>query len=123
MKASLTLEDTIKDVIPQLFQDDLLCAGVSEGKQGSCQGDSGGPLMYKDDDSRKYIQIAIVEGGVGECGDKDYPGIYVRLDHPFIWNFIASTINPLTEGQTQILLTAGEENTTKENIEKSKSYC
>ncbi len=86
--------------LPQLFQDHLMCAGVTVGNQGACNGDSGGPLMYKEDDG-KFIQIATVEGGVGDCGDKDYPGIFVRLDHPSIWNFIASTINPLPEEQTQ----------------------
>ncbi len=100
-----------------------MCAGNHIGYEGPCIGDGGGPLMFKDSVSRKYIQIATVEGGVGQCGDADYPGIFVRLDHPLIWNFIASTINPLTEGQTQISLTADEENTTKENIKMSKSYC
>jgi secreted trypsin-like serine protease len=78
-----------------------MCAGVNEGNQGACKGDSGGPLMYKDYDSRKYIQIAIVEGGVGECGDKDFPGIFVRLDNPSIWNFIAATIMSVSERQTK----------------------
>jgi hypothetical protein len=25
-----------------------------------------------------------VRGAVGECGEKDYPGIFVRVDHPSI---------------------------------------
>ena len=92
MKASTTLEKTIQEVIPQLFQNQLLCAGVSEGNQGSCKGDSGGPLLYKDDDSGKYIQIGTVRGAFGQCGDRDYPGIFVRVDHPSIWQFISSII-------------------------------
>jgi hypothetical protein len=48
--------------------------------------------MYKDDDIGKFIQIATVRGGVGECGDDAYPGIFVRVDHPSIWKFISSTI-------------------------------
>jgi secreted trypsin-like serine protease len=92
MKASEKIEKNIQESLPQLFQDHLMCAGVNVGNQGACQGDSGGPLMYKDDDSRKYIQIATVRGGVGECGDDEYPGIFVRVDHPFIWKFISSTI-------------------------------
>jgi secreted trypsin-like serine protease len=99
MKASHTVEQVIRESIPQLFQDHLMCAGVSEGSQGACQGDSGGPLMYQDDD-RKYIQIATVRGGVGECGDRDYPGIFVRLDHPSIWNFIHSTVMTLSKRPT-----------------------
>jgi secreted trypsin-like serine protease len=92
MKASKTLEKTIQEVIPQLFQNQLLRAGVSEGNQGSCKGDSGGPLLYKDDDSGKYIQIGTVRGAFGQCGDRDYPGIFVRVDHPSIWQFISSII-------------------------------
>jgi secreted trypsin-like serine protease len=92
MKASTAVEKKIKESIPQLFQDHLMCAGVDVGKQGACKGDSGGPLMYRDEEG-KFIQIATVEGGVGECGDKDYPGIFVRLDHPSIWEFIFSTMN------------------------------
>ncbi len=92
MKASTTLEKTIHEVIPKLFQNQLLCAGASVGNQGSCQGDSGGPLMYKDDESGKFFQIATVRGAVGQCGDRDYPGIFVRVDHPSIWKFISSII-------------------------------
>jgi hypothetical protein len=33
-------------------------------------------------------------GAVRDCGDDEYPGIYVRLDHPSIWFFIASVIWP-----------------------------
>jgi secreted trypsin-like serine protease len=103
MKASILVEKKIEKSIPQLFQDHLMCAGASVGNQGACKGDSGGPLMYKDDDSRKFIQIATVEGGVGECGDRDYPGIFVRLDHPSIWNFIVSTKGMLSSKQDEIL--------------------
>ncbi len=70
-----------------------MCAGVDVGNQGACKGDSGGPLMYKDDDTGKFFQIALVRGGVGECGDDEYPGIFVRVDHPSIWKFISSTVN------------------------------
>jgi secreted trypsin-like serine protease len=69
-----------------------LCAGVIVGNQGSCQGDSGGPLMYREDESGKFFQIATVRGAVGQCGDRDYPGIFVRVDHPSIWKFIYSTV-------------------------------
>jgi secreted trypsin-like serine protease len=94
MKASATLEKTIQEVIPKLYQNQILCAGVSVGNQGSCKGDSGGPLMFKDDESGKFFQIATVRGAVGQCGERDYPGIFVRVDNPSIWKFISSIIQP-----------------------------
>ncbi len=98
MEASEGVEMKIQKRVPQLFLDCIMCAGVSEGNQGACQGDYGSPLMYKDADSGKFIQIAIAGGGVGECGDGDYPGIFGRVDDPSIWYFIASTINPINPG-------------------------
>ncbi len=48
--------------------------------------------MYREDESGKFFQIATVRGAVGQCGDRDYPGIFVRVDHPSIWKFIYSTV-------------------------------
>ncbi len=110
------MEKDINKIIPQLFQDNLLCAGDTLVKQGACEGDSGGPLLYKDVIAKKYIQIAIVEGAVGECGDLAYPGICVRLNHPSILNFIVSTIKPLSDKQTQNSSTVEVKDTSKGNI-------
>ena len=40
----------------------------------------------------RYVQVAVVHGGVGRCGDADFPGIYVRLDAPEILSFVASVM-------------------------------
>ena len=32
----------------------------------------------------------MLQGAVRECGDKEFPGIYVRLDHPSVLDFIYS---------------------------------
>jgi len=34
----------------------------------------------------------MAQGGVGSCGDKNYPGIYIRIDSPEILNFIAKSL-------------------------------
>jgi hypothetical protein len=34
------------------------------------------------------------QGAVQECGDDEFPGIYVRLDHPSVLDFINSIIGP-----------------------------
>ncbi len=39
------------------------------------------------------FQIAVVQGGIRDCGDRDYPGIFVRLDEPAVLSFIQSFVN------------------------------
>ena len=39
-----------------------------------------------------------MQGGIGECGDVDYPGLFVRLDDPLVWNFITTTTGIQTAG-------------------------
>ena len=56
----------VKGLLPQLFQNNLLCAGSVIGTQGSCNGDSGGPLMIYNIGTKQWTQIAIVEGGIGK---------------------------------------------------------
>lgn len=71
-----------------------MCAGSTIGSQGSCKGDGGSPLMYQDlEQNGQWIQIATVAGAIRDCGDQDYPGLYIRLDDPSIFNFIRSAIN------------------------------
>jgi hypothetical protein len=41
-----------------------------------------------------YTQIATVEGAIRDCGDIDFPGIYVRLDHPSVFQFIEENLTP-----------------------------
>ncbi len=38
--------------------------------------------------SAKFIQQGIVQGGVGTCGSKDFPSIYVRIKDPEVFEFI-----------------------------------
>ena len=90
----LSTKEKIGTTLPQLFQNHIFCAGATTGNQGSCKGDSGGPLMYQDSESDRWIQIATVQGAIRDCGDLDFPGIYIRLDDPSVFNFIFLTIFP-----------------------------
>ena len=105
----------INKTLPQLFQDNLLCAAVcivqsnilciiiitfkkvylilQYADKGSCHGDSGGPLVIEKKDlfPNRHVQIGIVTGAAA-CGDERLPSVYARVDHPDIWNFIYDTI-------------------------------
>ncbi len=50
--------------------------------------------MYQNSETDSWIQIATVHGAVRDCGDSDFPGIYIRLDDPTVFNFIFPTIFP-----------------------------
>ncbi len=93
MQTTEKIREKIMEKLPQLFQSHILCAGATVGSQGSCRGDSGGPLMYQDSLMDHWIQIAIVQGAIRDCGDPEYPGLYVRLDDPNILSFIKSALN------------------------------
>ena len=41
-------------------------------------------------DLGQYFQVGLVGGGISECGDKNIPSYFTRLDHPEIANFITS---------------------------------
>ena len=61
---------------------------------GSCSGDSGGPLFFNDKSSTpfRYVQVGIVQGGAGECGNERFPGLYARLDNYDVLSFIYKTV-------------------------------
>ena len=94
------LQFQVQQLIPNLFQSSIMCAGYEIGGYGSCRGDSGGPIsrFVTEDgfDNRRYVQVGIVQGGFGRCGDPNKPGIYVRLEDIFIFNFITRHTRGLT---------------------------
>jgi secreted trypsin-like serine protease len=99
MHTTVITRKFIAEKLPHLFQNHILCAGASLGSQGSCKGDSGGPLMYQDDINEKWIQIATVQGGIRNCGDLEYPGLYIRLDDPNVFSFIKSVLSETYNGK------------------------
>ena len=65
--------------------------------------------MIQDLETKRWIQIGTVQGAVGSCGDIEFPGIYVRLNHPSVSNFIDSVIFPLkkqTKGKMKKVISA-----------------
>ena len=71
-----------------------MCAGNKAFRQGSCKGDSGGPLVIFNTIESQYVQVGVVSGGISldDCGNDDMPGVYTRLDHPEIIEFIENQI-------------------------------
>ncbi len=50
-----------------------------------------GLSLNLDKRSGQYFQIGSVIGGIAtNCGDREFPGIYSRIDHPDILNFIST---------------------------------
>ena len=80
--------------LPNGYTDTVICAGSSTLRPlGSCKGDSGGPLMWRNTSGiikPRWIQLGTVSGGEGsECGQRDFPGRFVRLNSREIMSFIA----------------------------------
>ena len=48
--------------------------------------------MYEDAYTDQWFQIGTVQGGVKDCGDKDFPGLFIRLDDPDVHNFIHTVL-------------------------------
>ena len=86
----------INEQLPNHFSSNVLCAGKEQIAVGSCHGDSGGPLVKWVTNSTggrpKYYQIGVVQGSFSECGDPSFPGIYARLAHIDIINFVRNAI-------------------------------
>ena len=40
----------------------------------------------------QFVQLGVVHGGVGECGNTDFPNIFARLEDPKVLKFIKETM-------------------------------
>ena len=71
------------------LSDNMLCAGVDEGKRDACYGDSGGPLFALGDDGP--VLHGVVSWGEGPmdggaaCGHAGAYGVYARVAHHRDW--------------------------------------
>lgn len=70
------------------IQEEMLCAGFTEGGSDACLGDSGGPLVVTSE-SGQWQQIGVVSFGEG-CGEPNFYGIYTRV--PFFQEFVTTTV-------------------------------
>ena len=52
-------------------------------------------------DPPHYMQIGVLFGGVGECGNKDFPNIYARLEDKDILNWV-KVVGGVPDADTQI---------------------
>ena len=45
--------------------------------------------------SGSFVQVGIVAGSInlGDCGTKNYPVVFTRLDNPDVYEFIESTVS------------------------------
>ncbi|MCI4384341.1 hypothetical protein PGIGA_G00037580 [Pangasianodon gigas] len=70
------------NVLGEVLDDTMLCAGRMQGGIDTCQGDSGGPLICKQNDTH-YV-YGVVSWGDG-CGKKNKPGVYARVTQFLDW--------------------------------------
>ncbi|KAG7325061.1 hypothetical protein KOW79_011377 [Hemibagrus wyckioides] len=70
------------NVLGDLLDDSMVCAGRMQGGVDACQGDSGGPLICKQNETH-YI-YGVVSWGDG-CGKKNKPGVYARVTKFLDW--------------------------------------
>ena len=70
--------ETCNDAYDGTITSNMICAGFMEGGKDSCQGDSGGPLVVEGK------LTGIVSWGRG-CAQKDYPGVYTKIQNYSEW--------------------------------------
>lgn len=73
------------DIIGYTKNDTMIAVGYPKGRVGGCFGDSGGPLLSWDADKKKWIQIGVTSGGVGECGGTGSYTTFTRVSSYREW--------------------------------------
>ncbi|XP_073502342.1 transmembrane protease serine 9-like [Phyllobates terribilis] len=79
-----------------IVQDDMICAGYSEGKKDGCQGDSGGPLACQI--GNFWFLAGIVSWGDG-CARPGEPGVYTKVSSFSAWIQENTDLTATSEGK------------------------
>ena len=78
----------IEDTLPNKFNSgSVFCASNVGTEAGTCRGDSGGPTVF--DDGIKYHQLGVVHGSITSCDGSRFPGIFVRIDNPEVFDWLS----------------------------------
>ncbi|XP_045899482.1 mast cell tryptase-like [Micropterus dolomieu] len=64
------------------IKNNMICAGVTQGGNGTCDGDSGGPLVTKN--GSVWVQAGVVSFG-GGCALPNVPDVYTRVSQYQSW--------------------------------------
>ncbi|CAL8275173.1 unnamed protein product [Lota lota] len=69
-------------VVYSNLNNNMICAGLTDGGKDSCQGDSGGPMVYKN--GSRWVEVGVVSFGKG-CALPNTPGVYARVSQYQDW--------------------------------------
>ncbi|MDE0181155.1 MAG: trypsin-like serine protease [Caldilineaceae bacterium] len=76
-------EDDCINAMGRMINENLLCAGYSEGGKDACHGDSGSPLVVADGEGGWQL-AGIVSFGIG-CARPEFYGVYTRVSQYHDW--------------------------------------
>ena len=90
----------IEDALPNKFNGgSVFCASNVGTEAGTCRGDSGGPTLFND--GIKYHQLGVVHGSIRNCDGSRFPGIFVRIDNPEVFDWLSKvTSSGLVSGKS-----------------------
>ena len=90
--------------VAHFIDDQHICARQTDNATkptDTCQGDSGGPLVQYYNNDNDIVQTGVTSFGLG-CGNKEFPGVYARVDHFIDWiNKVINKNNKQENKQSQ----------------------
>ena len=83
VRLPIVSEEECTNSMGRMINENMLCAGYSEGGKDACHGDSGGPLVAPDGDGGWRL-AGIVSFGIG-CARPMFYGVYTRVSQYHDW--------------------------------------